>query len=184
MTMEAKNVLKILLPVDGSECAMRAVRHVVAMRDLMRGPIEVHLLNVQLPVASGAVKMFISQQQLKDYYRDEGLAALKEARAVFEQHGVPCQHHIGVGDLATTIVDYAREKDCGQIVMGTPAQLEMLCSKRAFFIRLNRISPAKVLPIILWSNASGSVARSTNRLSVCASGGMPDRFISPRIAML
>lgn len=119
MTMEAKNVLKILLPVDGSECAMRAVRHVVAMRDLMRGPIEVHLLNVQLPVASGAVKMFISQQQLKDYYRDEGLAALKEARAVFEQHGVPCQHHIGVGDLATTIVDYAREKDCGQIVMGT-----------------------------------------------------------------
>ncbi len=112
-------MLKILLPVDGSECAMRAVRHVIAMRDLMRGPIEVHLLNVQLPVASGAVKMFISQQQLKDYYRDEGLATLKEARAVFEQHGVPCQHHIGVGELATTIVDYVREKGCGQIVMGT-----------------------------------------------------------------
>lgn len=117
--MEANNVLKILLPVDGSECAMRAVRHVVAMRDLMRGPIEVHVLNVQLPVASGAVKMFISQQQLKDYYRDEGLAALKDARALLDQHGVPYQHHIGVGDLAATIVEYAREKGCGQIVMGT-----------------------------------------------------------------
>lgn len=117
--MEANNVLKILLPVDGSECAMRAVRQVIAMRELMRGPIEVHVLNVQLPVASGAVKMFISPQQLKDYYRDEGLAALKDARAVLDQHGLPYQHHIGVGDLAATIVEYAREKGCGQIVMGT-----------------------------------------------------------------
>lgn len=117
--MEATTVLKILLPMDGSECALRAARHVVSMRDMLRVPIEVHLLNVQLPVASGAVKMFISQQQLKDYYREEGLAALKDARALFEQHGVPCQHHIGVGDLADTIVDYVREKGCGQIVMGT-----------------------------------------------------------------
>lgn len=112
-------MLKILLPVDGSECAMRAVRQVIAMRELVRGPIELHLLNVQLPVASGAVKMFISQQQLKDYYRDEGLAALKDARALLDQHGVSYQHHIGVGDLAATIVEYAREKGCGQIVMGT-----------------------------------------------------------------
>lgn len=112
-------MLKILLPMDGSECALRAARHIVSMRDMLRVPIEVHLLNVQLPVASGAVKMFISQQQLNDYYRDEGLAALKEARALFEQHGLPCQHHIGVGDLAGTIVEYVREKGCGQIVMGT-----------------------------------------------------------------
>lgn len=117
--MEANTVLKILLPMDGSECALRAARHIVSMRDMLRVPIEVHLLNVQLPVASGAVKMFISQQQLNDYYRDEGLASLKEARALFEQYGVPCQHHIGVGDLAGTIVEYVREKGCGQIVMGT-----------------------------------------------------------------
>jgi nucleotide-binding universal stress UspA family protein len=112
-------VLKILLPVDGSECALHAVKHVIAMRDMLREPIEVHLLNVQLPVASGAVKMFISQQQLNDYYRDEGLAALKEARALLDQHGVSYQHHIGVGDLAATIVDYASDKACRQIVMGT-----------------------------------------------------------------
>ena len=117
--MEANTVLKILLPMDGSECALRAARHIVSMRDMLQVPIEVHLLNVQLPVASGAVKMFISQQQLKDYYRDEGLAALKEARALLDQHGVQYQHHIGVGELAATIVDYAKDKACGQIVMGT-----------------------------------------------------------------
>lgn len=112
-------MFKILLPVDGSESALRAVRHVIAMREMIREPIEVHLLNVQLPIVSGAVKMFISQQQLNDYYRDEGIEALKGARALLDQAGVSYHHHIGVGELAGTIVSYARDKACQQIVMGT-----------------------------------------------------------------
>jgi len=111
--------MKILLAVDGSENSLRAVRHVIAMKEQYRDPIEAHLLNVQLPVASGAVKMFISQQQLNDFYRDEGVAALKDARALLDQAGVSYQHHIGVGDLAGTIVSYAKEKQCRQIVIGT-----------------------------------------------------------------
>ncbi|MEK6208989.1 MAG: universal stress protein [Pseudomonadota bacterium] len=112
-------MMKILLPVDGSENSLPAVRHVIAMKEQYRDPIEVHLLNVQLPVVSGAVKMFISQQQLNDFYRDEGVAALKDARALLDQAGVSYQHHIGVGDLAGTIVSYAKEKQCRQIVIGT-----------------------------------------------------------------
>jgi nucleotide-binding universal stress UspA family protein len=111
--------MKILLPVDGSENSLRAVRHVITMKEHYRDPIEVHLLNVQLPVVSGAVKMFISQQQLNDFYHDEGVAALKDARALLDQAGVSYQHHIGVGDLAGTIVTYAKEKQCRQIVIGT-----------------------------------------------------------------
>jgi len=112
-------VLKILVPIDGSENALRVLRYIMSARDLYRDPIELHLLNVQLPVASGAVKMFINQQQLNDYYRDEGLAALKEARALLDKAGVAFQHHIGVGEIAHTIASYAREKDCQQIAMGT-----------------------------------------------------------------
>lgn len=111
--------MKILLPVDGSENSLRAVQHVIAMKEQYSDPIEVHLLNVQLPVASGAVKMFISQQQLNDFYRDEGVAALKDARALLDQAGVSYQHHIGVGDLAGTITAYAKDKQCRQIVIGT-----------------------------------------------------------------
>ena len=111
--------MKMLLPVDGSENSLRAVQHVIAMKEKYSDPIEVHLLNVQLPVASGAVKMFISQQQLNDFYRDEGVAALKDARALLDQAGVSYQHHIGVGDLAGTITSYAKDKQCRQIVIGT-----------------------------------------------------------------
>jgi nucleotide-binding universal stress UspA family protein len=111
--------MNILLPVDGSENSLKAVHQVIAMKDLYREPVAVNLLNVQLPVASGAVKLFIGQQQLNDYYRDEGMKALAPARALLDAAGVPYEHHIGVGEAAATIAGYAREKHCRQIVMGT-----------------------------------------------------------------
>jgi len=112
-------VLRILVPIDGSENALRALRHVIGTRDLYREPIELHLLNVQLAVASGAVKMFINQRQLNDYYHDEGTKALAAARTLLDQGGIDYQHHIGVGEIAATIVGYARDKHCQQIVMGS-----------------------------------------------------------------
>jgi nucleotide-binding universal stress UspA family protein len=110
---------RILLPVDGSDNSLRAVRYAAQSGARWSEPLEIHLLNVQLPVASGAVKMFISQSQLNDYYRDEGMAALKEARSVLDQAGVSYQHHIGVGELGATIVEYANRHQCELIVMGT-----------------------------------------------------------------
>ncbi len=109
----------ILLPVDGSENAQRAVRDLVAKRHWYQQPLELHLLNVQLPIASGLVKSFISQNQLESYYRDEGLAALAHARSILDEAGVPYRHHIGVGELARTILDYAQDKTSDVIIMGT-----------------------------------------------------------------
>lgn len=111
--------MNILLPVDGSENALHAVHKVIAMKDMYREPISVHLLNVQSQVVSGAVKMFIGQQQINDYYREEGNKALATARTLLDTAGIDYQHHIGVGEIATTIVGYAKDKNCAQIVMGS-----------------------------------------------------------------
>jgi len=111
--------MKILVPIDGSENSLRALRHVVSHHGGSGEAIELHLLHVQAPIASGAVKMFITQTQLNDYYRDEGLAALKEARAIMDGSGLPFHYHIGVGEIAPTIASYAKEKGCQQIAMGT-----------------------------------------------------------------
>jgi nucleotide-binding universal stress UspA family protein len=113
------NMTNILLPVDGSDNALRAVRELIEKRDWFHTPVELHLLNVQMPIVSGLVKSFISVSQLESYYRDQGLAALAPARSVLDQAGMPFQHHIGVGGLAETILDYAREKQSGLIIMGT-----------------------------------------------------------------
>lgn len=109
----------ILLPVDGSDNALRAVHEVAAKHSWFKQPLELHLLNVQLPIASGLVKSFISKSQLESYYRDEGLHALAQARAILDAAAVPYQHHIGIGELAKTIIDYAQDKNSDLIVMGT-----------------------------------------------------------------
>ena len=109
----------ILLPVDGSENALRAAHDLVAKRDWFAPPVDLHLLNVQLPIVSGLVKSFVPQSQLESYYRDEGLRALAPSRLVLDNAGLSYHHHIGVGGLAKTILDYAREKQSDMIIMGT-----------------------------------------------------------------
>lgn len=112
-------MLRLLLPVDGSDNALRAVRHLIERKDWYHGPVELHLLNVQAPIASGLVKTFISKSQLDDYYRSEGLSALEHARAELDARDVPHHDHVGVGELAATILDYARDKNCDLVIMGT-----------------------------------------------------------------
>ena len=112
-------MLKVLLPVDGSDNSLRAVKHALDTRDWYRDPPEYHLLNVQLPVASGAVKMFISREQLSDFYQDEGETALQTARAALKAAGVVFHSTVAVGDIATTIARYAGEQQVSLITMGT-----------------------------------------------------------------
>jgi len=111
-------MLKILVPVDGSAHADRAVAQVL---ELARSgaAVEIHLLNVQIPIDSGHARMFVSHDDLEAYHREEGLAALVNARRMLDEAGVPYTHHIAVGHGADTIVRYAREKGFDKIVMGT-----------------------------------------------------------------
>jgi nucleotide-binding universal stress UspA family protein len=112
-------MLKVLVPIDGSENALRALRHVVSPQSVCRPPEEIHLLNVQPPVASGIVRMFVSKADLQAFYNEEGGQALAAAREELERAGVPFHSEVGVGDSGATIVRYAREKGCAFISMGT-----------------------------------------------------------------
>lgn len=111
-------MLKLLVPVDGSESSIRAIDHLLARVDWFKGPVEIHLLNVQHPL-HGEVGMFLDSGQIRDFHREEGLKALGAARRKLDGAGIAHEFHIGVGDPAEVILQYAREKDCGEIVMGT-----------------------------------------------------------------
>lgn len=111
--------MNILLPVDGSDNALRAVRFVIGLAKKSAAPPEIHLLAVQPPIISGDVKMFIAKEDIDGYYRDEGNKALAAARAELDAAAVKYQHHIGVGHIAETIAAYVKEKGCTQVVMGT-----------------------------------------------------------------
>jgi len=114
--------MKILIPVDGSANAQRAVDHVIKNIAALKEPPQMLLLNVQWNVAAGNVKLFINQQTIDDYYREQGMAALHPARAVLDAAALPYQYHISIGTPAETIVQYANEQGVDQIVMGRQGQ--------------------------------------------------------------
>ena len=108
----------VLLPVDGSENAMRAVE--AACRQLAhRQPVMVHLLNVQPPNHSGVVKEYLSQDLIDKFHQEEGEVALRSARARLDNAGIVHTSHVEVGDVAQTIARYVRELHCDQVIMGT-----------------------------------------------------------------
>jgi nucleotide-binding universal stress UspA family protein len=111
--------MNLLLPVDGSENALRATRFAIGLAKGSASPVEIHVLNVQMPIVSGDVKMFVSQEAINGYYHDEGIKALASARAALDEAGIAHVFHIGVGQVAETIAAYARDKHCDQLVMGT-----------------------------------------------------------------
>ncbi len=110
-------IRRILVPVDGSENALRAVRFAIGLARERPGT-ELHLLNVQPPVG-GTVAMFVNKADIRGYHRDEGMKALAAAIELVKAAGVSVAHHIGVGQPGETVAAFAKELGCGQIVMGT-----------------------------------------------------------------
>ena len=109
---------KVLLPVDGSDCALRATQYVINnLQHFAAGP-ELHLLNVQ-PSLPSDVGRFINADDLKHYHQDEAKKELQSVRSTLDTAGVKYQVHIVVGDPAQSIVRFADEQGCDQIVMGT-----------------------------------------------------------------
>jgi nucleotide-binding universal stress UspA family protein len=111
---------RVLIPVDGSDCSLRAVDYLIAERSRQASPdqVEVHLLNVQLALR-GDVGQFISHDQIAAYHGEESEKALGLARARLGAAGVRLTVHTGVGHVADVIARTAAELDCDHIVMGT-----------------------------------------------------------------
>lgn len=108
---------RVLLPVDGSDHSLSAVRHTIKLhRDHEIG--EIHLLNVQ-PSLRGDVTAFVPREIVDDYHVEEGDKALAGACKLLDEAGVPYRKHIHVGDAAHVIAHLAQELRCDQVIMGT-----------------------------------------------------------------
>lgn len=114
--------MKILIPIDGSDSANRAVDHVIATASLLKEAPQIFLLNVQWSIVSGNVKLFINQETINDYYREQGMAALAAARKKLDAAGLAYTFHVSIGTPAEAIVQYAQEQQIDQITMGAHGQ--------------------------------------------------------------
>ena len=110
-------MLKVLVPVDGSENSLRAVRHAIA-EYRRHHELELHLLNVQ-PRLSRHVARFVSRDDRDKWHDDQARAALAQARKVLDAAGVPHQVHWALGQRAAEICRMAQHLGVHHIVMGT-----------------------------------------------------------------
>ncbi|MBI4938567.1 MAG: universal stress protein [Nitrosomonadales bacterium] len=139
--------MKILVPVDGSGGAARAVDHVIAAASLLKEAPQIFLLNVQWNIASGNVKLFINQETINGYYREQGMAALAQARRKLDDAGLAYTYHISVGTPAEAIVQYAKEQQVDQITMG--AQGEGTLSALLLGSVVNKVTHLATVPVLV-----------------------------------
>lgn len=112
-------MLKILVPVDGSEAALRAVQHAIDLGLDSRQGATLFLLNIQVPIVSGHARRFLSQDQIDAYYKTESDEALEGAQAMAQASGLPFHAEMRQGQYGDAIIGYAQEHACSHIVMGT-----------------------------------------------------------------
>jgi len=110
-------VLNILVPVDASPNALRAVRHAIA-EYRRRHELRVHLLNVQPRISRHAAR-FVSRADRNGWLRDRAETAMSAAVALLTDAGVPYEKHWATGERADQICRAAKRLDVHHIVMGT-----------------------------------------------------------------
>ena len=111
--------MKILLPVDGSECFLRAVDHLITHVGWFRDVPEVHLLHVHAPIPIGRVQAHVGKETLHAYYLEEGQEHLLAAQQKLDAAGRFHTTHIHVGQPSEVIAKLAGELACDLIIMGS-----------------------------------------------------------------
>jgi nucleotide-binding universal stress UspA family protein len=115
-----KFMLKILLPVDGSPCAVRATQMLIEMIGWYREAPSIEVLSVHLPVPRVPnLGSFVSKEMIQKYYADECAAMLAPTLKLLDAAGVPYVSHALTGPIAETIVEKAKESGSNMIFMGT-----------------------------------------------------------------
>jgi len=112
--------MRILVPVDGSAGALRAVRHAAAV---VKEGAEVELVNVQPPMPLyGMVRATMRVPQYRAACAALAEKALNPAIKLLKRARVAHRPHVMYGEPGVTVADAARRLKCGAIVMGTRGQ--------------------------------------------------------------
>jgi len=108
---------KILIPVDGSEHALRAVKYACS---IVKNGIaaQLHLLNVQEHL-DGKIQAYLSLEKIKAIETASAEAALHPARQILEDADIVYIASTRIGPIAKCIADYVADEKCDSIIIGT-----------------------------------------------------------------
>lgn len=109
--------MKILLPVDGSEASLDAVREALSLvRAGLRASVVV--ANVQEPATLYEMLLAHDPDVIEEVAAKAGLHLLEPALALVREAGVEFEVEVARGDPAHTLVDIVERFACDLVVMG------------------------------------------------------------------
>ena len=113
--------MKILLPVDGSEGALEAVRHAL---QLVHAGLRADfvLANVQEPASLYEVVVAHNAEVIEQVSEAAAAHSLAPAEALLRAAGVPFETEIGHGDPGHLLVDIAERFGCDLVILGARSQ--------------------------------------------------------------
>ena len=113
-------MLKILLPVDGSESAVRATQTLIDTIAWYREAPTIDVVAVHLPVPRVPnLGSFVSKDMIQKYYDDECAAMLAPSLKLLDAARIAYTAHALTGPIAETIVARANAAGSSLIYMGT-----------------------------------------------------------------
>ncbi len=101
---------KLLIPVDGSEAATRALKFAAKIPDTA-----LFVLNVQPPMHAGRR---VTKAMIAEHQRRAADEALRTTRVLIKKSKIKARLFTVIGDPASTIVAFAKKRRCFAIVMG------------------------------------------------------------------
>lgn len=110
--------MKILMPVDGSDCSNAAVAFVASRGTLAAAISEVELFNVQLPIPPRAARI-AGREMVRSFHESEAGSVLRSALTRLRKAGVAASSRFAVGSPGAAVAAAAAASDADLVVMGS-----------------------------------------------------------------
>jgi nucleotide-binding universal stress UspA family protein len=110
---------KLLVPVDSSDSAMRALEHAIRLAQ-ETGSMELVIVYAhEPPLIYGEIAMYLPEEKAREMLREHSEDILRPAIEKAKAAGVTFTSQVLIGDIAKSIVSCAENLACDGIVMGT-----------------------------------------------------------------
>jgi nucleotide-binding universal stress UspA family protein len=142
--------MKILLPVDGSELSLEAVRFALRlMQDGLKASAV--LANVQEPANLYELLVAHDVEVIEHVSAEAGMHALMAAQKLLDAAQVEYECEVAKGDPAHTIIDIAERFECDIIVMGARGNSALRSAMMGSVS--NEVLHASAVPVVIVKTA-------------------------------
>lgn len=109
---------KLLVPVDGSSAALRALQAAIALAKLVPDS-SIHLVHAhEAPQIHGELLVYVPAEKMRALQRMQCESILDRAEAELKRSGARYSREVLEGPIGRTIAEHAERIGCDAIVMG------------------------------------------------------------------